>query len=89
MHHTTLRKGSIYGTEDKIVFDIGSLYIKCGLSGESSPRCIRPNFTPSADLLPDGTLLDGPVSHIHLKRTTIYFISQFSFKKTPNQTKKN
>ncbi|KAG0309836.1 hypothetical protein BGZ98_005376 [Dissophora globulifera] len=31
-------KTSIYGIEERIVLDIGSCYIKCGLSGESRPR---------------------------------------------------
>ncbi|OZJ02736.1 hypothetical protein BZG36_04674, partial [Bifiguratus adelaidae] len=35
---------SIYGTEDRIVLDIGSLYIKCGLSGEPRPRHIIPVY---------------------------------------------
>ncbi|KAJ3182476.1 Actin- protein 10 [Gaertneriomyces sp. JEL0708] len=37
---------SLYATEDRIVFDIGSLYLKCGFSGESSPRHIVPNSLP-------------------------------------------
>src|SRR5947199_10768507 len=37
------RRHSIYGTgEDRIVLDIGSLYIKAGFSGESRPRHIVP-----------------------------------------------
>jgi actin-related protein 10 len=36
------RRHSIYGTEDRIVLDIGSLYLKCGFSGESQPRYIIP-----------------------------------------------
>ncbi|KAF9174548.1 hypothetical protein BGX21_010124 [Mortierella sp. AD011] len=31
-------KTSIYGIEERIVLDIGSCYLKCGLSGESRPR---------------------------------------------------
>ncbi|KAI1309732.1 hypothetical protein EDD11_003984 [Mortierella claussenii] len=31
-------KTSIYGIEERIVLDIGSCYIKCGLSGEARPR---------------------------------------------------
>ncbi|CAG8826991.1 27763_t:CDS:2, partial [Gigaspora margarita] len=39
------RRHSIYGTgEDRIVLDIGSLYIKAGFSGESRPRHIVPVF---------------------------------------------
>lgn len=39
------RRHSIYGTEDRVVLDIGSLYIKCGFSGESSPRHIVPTWS--------------------------------------------
>ncbi|RUP46508.1 actin-domain-containing protein [Jimgerdemannia flammicorona] len=42
--HTLTRRPSIYGTEDRIVLDIGSLYIKCGFSGEPRPRHIIPVF---------------------------------------------
>ncbi|CAG8446206.1 3527_t:CDS:2 [Acaulospora colombiana] len=39
------RRPSIYGTgEDRIVLDIGSLYIKAGFSGESRPRHIVPVY---------------------------------------------
>lgn len=39
------RRHSIYGTgEDRIVLDIGSLYIKAGFSGESRPRHIVPVY---------------------------------------------
>jgi actin-related protein 10 len=42
---TTHRRPSIYGTgEDRIVLDIGSLYIKAGFSGESRPRHIVPVY---------------------------------------------
>ncbi|TPX42618.1 hypothetical protein SeMB42_g05056 [Synchytrium endobioticum] len=40
--------------EDKVVLDIGSLYIKCGYSGESRPRAIVP-----AHLSPYANTLDG------------------------------
>ncbi|CAI2163264.1 6545_t:CDS:2 [Funneliformis geosporum] len=39
------RRHSLYGTgEDRIVLDIGSLYIKAGFSGESRPRHIVPVY---------------------------------------------
>ncbi|CAG8433384.1 8109_t:CDS:10 [Ambispora gerdemannii] len=39
------RRHSIYGTgEDRIVLDVGSLYIKAGFSGESRPRHVVPIF---------------------------------------------
>jgi hypothetical protein len=42
---TSTRRPSIYGTgEDRIVLDIGSLYIKAGFSGESRPRHIVPVY---------------------------------------------
>ncbi|KAG2186898.1 hypothetical protein INT44_003125 [Umbelopsis vinacea] len=39
------RSHSIYGIEDRIVLDIGSLYIKCGFSGEPRPRHILPTWS--------------------------------------------
>jgi len=39
------RGHSIYGIEDRIVLDIGSLYIKCGFSGEPRPRHIIPTWS--------------------------------------------
>ncbi|GAB5586411.1 hypothetical protein Unana1_01311 [Umbelopsis nana] len=39
------RGHSIYGIEDRIVLDIGSLYIKCGFSGEPRPRHIVPTWS--------------------------------------------
>ncbi|KAJ3109358.1 hypothetical protein HDU96_007246 [Phlyctochytrium bullatum] len=41
-----LRRHSIYGYEDRVVLDIGSQYIKCGLSGEHKPRHIIPFTLP-------------------------------------------
>ncbi|KAI8801925.1 actin family [Cladochytrium replicatum] len=40
------RRHSIYGTEDRIVFDIGSLFVKCGFSGESKPRYVTYHSEP-------------------------------------------
>ncbi|KAJ3150739.1 hypothetical protein HDU86_006356 [Geranomyces michiganensis] len=39
------RQRSIYTTEDRIVLDLGSLYWKCGFSGEPRPRHIIPTRT--------------------------------------------
>lgn len=39
------RGHSIYGIEDRVVLDIGTLYIKCGFSGEPRPRHIVPTWT--------------------------------------------
>ncbi|KAJ3161009.1 Actin- protein 10 [Geranomyces variabilis] len=39
------RQRSIYTTEDRIVLDLGSLYWKCGFSGEPRPRHILPTRT--------------------------------------------
>ncbi|KAJ3101423.1 hypothetical protein HDU97_001353 [Phlyctochytrium planicorne] len=41
-----LRRQSVYGFEDRVVLDIGSHYIKCGLSGEHKPRHIIPFTLP-------------------------------------------
>ena len=38
------RRHSIYGTEDRVVLDIGSLYMRCGYSGEAQPRHLIPVF---------------------------------------------
>ncbi|KAI9229977.1 MAG: actin family [Piptocephalis tieghemiana] len=35
---SSARRHSIYGTEDRIVLDLGSFYLKCGFSGEPRPR---------------------------------------------------
>lgn len=43
--HNFTRRHSIYGTEDRVVLDIGSLYIKCGFSGEPSPRHLVPTWS--------------------------------------------
>ncbi|KAI7904381.1 actin family [Cokeromyces recurvatus] len=43
--HNFTRRHSIYGTEDRVVLDIGSLYIKVGFSGESAPRHIVPTWS--------------------------------------------
>ncbi|KAI8968500.1 hypothetical protein BDF20DRAFT_896733 [Mycotypha africana] len=43
--HSFARRHSIYGTEDRVVLDIGSLYIKCGFSGESVPRHLVPTWS--------------------------------------------
>ncbi|RKP12315.1 actin family [Piptocephalis cylindrospora] len=37
---SSVRRHSIYGTEDRIVLDLGSFYLKCGFSGEPRPRHI-------------------------------------------------
>ncbi|TPX30324.1 hypothetical protein SmJEL517_g06093 [Synchytrium microbalum] len=53
------RRGTLYGLDDKIVLDIGSLYIKCGFSGESRPRSIVPTcIHPYANVL-DGSRTVG------------------------------
>ncbi|KAJ3088322.1 hypothetical protein HK102_009040 [Quaeritorhiza haematococci] len=55
MSSSILRRHSIYGTEDRIVLDIGSLFIKCGFSGEPKPRHIIPIQKP----IPDATAPEG------------------------------
>ncbi|KAJ3044898.1 hypothetical protein HDV00_000180 [Rhizophlyctis rosea] len=64
------RRHSVYVTEDRIVLDIGSLYIKCGFSGEPKPRHVFPCTVP----LPyagghEGCRADGklvPLFHLQL-----------------------
>ncbi|KAF9431627.1 hypothetical protein BGZ76_011912 [Entomortierella beljakovae] len=43
-------KTSIYGIEERIVLDIGSCYLKCGLSGEARPRHFISMFLSEAAL---------------------------------------
>ncbi|KAI8821843.1 actin family [Fimicolochytrium jonesii] len=43
MSSNLLRHRAIYPVEDRIILDIGSLYIKCGFTGESRPRFILPH----------------------------------------------
>jgi len=37
-HYTAGRKYSLYGSEDRVVLDLGSKYWKYGFSGEATPR---------------------------------------------------
>ncbi|KAI9088321.1 actin family [Phlyctochytrium arcticum] len=46
MSTSFLRQRSFYAAADRIIFDIGSLYIKCGFSNEPSPRFVIPNAIP-------------------------------------------
>ncbi|KAI9355401.1 actin-domain-containing protein [Zopfochytrium polystomum] len=46
MTHHLLRRHSIFGFEDRVVLDVGSMYLKVGLSGESKPRHIIPITVP-------------------------------------------
>lgn len=39
-HYSTTRRHSLYGTEDRIVIDPGSLIWKIGFSGEGKPRAV-------------------------------------------------
>ncbi|KAJ3159888.1 Actin- protein 10, partial [Irineochytrium annulatum] len=55
---------ALAGFEDRVVLDIGSLYIKCGLSGESKPRHIVPitvpvPYAPSVEMSRSGSKLHG------------------------------
>ncbi|KAI8063445.1 actin family [Gongronella butleri] len=66
--HTFTRRHSIYGTEDRVVLDIGSLYIKCGFSGESHPRHIVPTWTN----LDRSKLKDGEAYRIDAEMKELY-----------------
>jgi actin-related protein 10 len=39
-HYTTTRRHSLYGVEDRVVIDPGSLIWKVGFSGEGKPRSV-------------------------------------------------
>ncbi|KAF9895679.1 hypothetical protein BX616_009085, partial [Lobosporangium transversale] len=56
-------KTSIYGIEERIVLDIGSCYIKCGLSGEARPRHFISMFLSDEAL--DNYLGLNPVRPMH------------------------
>lgn len=45
-----LRKTSFYGSDDKLVIDMGSKFIKYGLSGEPTPRFIIPATDLETDI---------------------------------------
>ncbi|ORX47461.1 actin-like ATPase domain-containing protein [Hesseltinella vesiculosa] len=62
------RRHSIYGTEDRVVLDIGSFYIKCGFSGESHPRHIVPTWTN----LDRSKQRDGEAFRIDAKMNELY-----------------
>ncbi|KAG2171537.1 hypothetical protein INT43_008263, partial [Umbelopsis isabellina] len=62
------RGHSIYGIEDRVVLDIGTLYIKCGFSGESRPRHIVPTWTRqrrSQDLEGEAYAVSGEFSELY------------------------
>lgn len=71
--HNFTRRHSIYGTEDRVVLDIGSLYIKCGFSGESSPRHLVPTWFNQGQSRDS----DGEVVRVNkeVQKTTFYFIN--------------
>lgn len=77
------RRHSIYGTEDRVVLDIGSLYIKCGFSGESHPRHIIPTWSRlNRCKNPDGEAyrIDAEVgkSYFHTRSAKTTFIDAFT-----------
>lgn len=39
-HYTTTRRHSLYGVEDRVVIDAGSIIWKVGFSGEGRPRAV-------------------------------------------------
>ncbi|KAJ1561194.1 Actin- protein 10 [Nowakowskiella sp. JEL0078] len=43
-----------FAVDDQIVIDFGSLYLKCGFSGESKPRACNPHSVPIMSVLPEG-----------------------------------
>jgi len=69
LHQTTLnqlsnKRTTAYGIDQKIILDIGSLYIKFGLSGEASPRQCLPNrLYENIEHCPEGVLVEGDVSN--------------------------
>ena len=72
--HTFARRHSIYGTEDRVVLDIGSLYIKCGFSGESHPR----HIVPTCARLERSSGPDGEAYSIDTEVRIFFFIHFYS-----------
>ncbi|GAA5801446.1 actin family [Helicostylum pulchrum] len=68
--HNFARRHSIYGTEDRVVLDIGSLYIKCGFSGESSPR----HSVPTWSYLGHSRDADGEVIRVNGELGELYHL---------------
>ncbi|PWN21271.1 actin-like ATPase domain-containing protein [Microstroma glucosiphilum] len=62
-----IRRHSLFGTEDRVVLDIGSRWSKVGFSGEAQPRRIfktveaarRPGIDFAPDCYPQGSTLTG------------------------------
>ncbi|ORX52226.1 actin-like ATPase domain-containing protein [Piromyces finnis] len=71
LHQTALnqlsnKRTTAYGIDQKIIIDIGSLYIKFGLSGEASPRQCLPNrIYENIEHCPEGVLVEGDIKPLY------------------------
>lgn len=71
LHQATLnqfsnKRTTAYGIDQKIILDIGSTYIKFGLSGEASPRkCIPNRLSYNKENCPEGVVLEGDLKPLY------------------------
>jgi len=82
LHQTTLnqlnnKRTTAYGIDQKIILDIGSLYIKFGLSGEASPRQCLPNrIYKNIENCPEGVIVEGDLEPLYQLKVTPYDIPE-------------
>jgi len=82
LHQTTLnqlntKRTSTYGIDQKIILDIGSLYIKFGLSGEASPRQCLPNrLYKNIENCPEGVIVEGDFEPLYQLKLNPYDIPE-------------
>jgi actin-related protein 10 len=83
LHQTTLnqlnnKRTTAYGIDQKIILDIGSLYIKFGLSGEASPRLCLPNrLYKNIEKCPEGVIVEGDLEPLYQLKVSPYDIPEF------------
>lgn len=83
LHQTTLnqlsnKRTTAYGIDQKIILDIGSLYIKFGLSGEASPRQCLPNrIYKNIENCPEGVIVEGDFKPLYQLKLSPYEIPDF------------
>jgi len=82
LHQTTLnqlsnKRTTAYGIDQKIILDIGSLYIKFGLSGEASPRQCLPNRVyENIENCPEGVLVEGDLKPLYQLRLNSHALTE-------------
>jgi len=82
LHQTALnqlnnKRTTAYGIDQKIILDIGSLYIKFGLSGEASPRQCLPNrIYKNIENCPEGVIVEGDLEPLYQLKVNPYDIPE-------------